>query len=132
MTVVFCRTFEEETMKPKTNPLRTFWTPIGILLVACSLSLPTSTYSQTTTTGDVTGVVQDESEAVVPNAAITLKDTDTGAARTAMTGGDGRYHFSLLKPGNYELSGTSAGLKSDVGELTPEQPTSKGKLRRIE
>jgi hypothetical protein len=105
-------------MKPKTNPLRTFWTPIGALLIACSLSLPTATYSQTTTTGDVTGVVQDESRAVVPNATVTLKDADTGAARTATTENDGRYHFSLLKPGTYELSSTSAGLKSDVVRLT--------------
>ena len=73
--------------------------------------------SQTTTTGDVAGVVRDITAAVVPNATVTLKDVDTGAVRTAMTGNTGRYQFSLLKPGNYEISATSPALKSDLARI---------------
>jgi outer membrane receptor protein involved in Fe transport len=73
--------------------------------------------SQTTTTGDVAGVVRDITAAVVPNATVTLRDVDTGALRNATTGNTGRYQFSLLKPGNYEISASSPALKSDLARI---------------
>jgi len=45
------------------------------------------------TTGSISGTVADESQALIPNATVTVNNTDTGLTRTVQTGGDGRYNF---------------------------------------
>lgn len=89
-----------------------FLTTIGILLVSLS-----SSYGQTVTTGDLTGTVTDSTGGVIPNATITLKSLDTGETKTETTSGTGVFRFNFLKPGNYQLSGATAGLHSDVGQV---------------
>ena len=84
------------------------------LLIALCIALVLPAFSQTITTGDVAGTVKDASGAVVPNATITLKSTDTGEARTMVTGASGDYRFTLLKPGNYSISAQATGLKSNL------------------
>lgn len=74
-------------------------------------------YAQTTTSGDVAGVVQDPSQAAVPNATVTLKDSDTGATRSTTTNGQGEYRFAFMKPGPYTISASSAGLQSDISRI---------------
>lgn len=73
--------------------------------------------AQTTTTGDAAGVVLDQSDAAVPNAVVTLKDNETGIVRTGATNGEGEFHFTFLRPGRYEISVTTAALKSDLTEF---------------
>src|SRR5271170_6474652 len=74
--------------------------------------------AQTITSGDLTGTVTDTSGAVVPGANITLKSLDTGETKLIKSGDNGVYRFNLLKPGSYQLSGASAGLKSDIGRVS--------------
>ncbi len=69
-------------------------------------------FSQTITTGDVTGTVTDSTGAIVPNASVTLRFVDTNDTRTAPSNQSGQYRFSLLQPGDYVISAQSAGLKS--------------------
>lgn len=69
--------------------------------------------SQTLTTGDVAGIVKDATGAVVPGATVTLKNTDSGEVRSAVTGQAGEYRFSLLNPGNYTITAAATGLKSN-------------------
>jgi hypothetical protein len=88
------------------------------LLLAAMLICALPALSQTITTGDVAGVAKDASGAVVPNATITLKSTDTGEVRTLVTGASGDYRFSLLKPGRYSVAGQATGLKSNLENLT--------------
>jgi Carboxypeptidase regulatory-like domain len=88
------------------------------LVVALGIVASGLAMSQTITTGDVAGVAKDASGAVVPNATITLKSTDTGEARSMVTGPSGDYRFSLLKPGKYSISGQASGLKSNVQNLS--------------
>ncbi len=83
------------------------------LLCICVL-LAVSAIAQTITTGDVVGVVTDTSGAVVPAATVTLKSVDSGETRTATTNDQGQYRFPLLKPGDYIVSASTAGLKSNV------------------
>jgi hypothetical protein len=60
--------------------------------------------------GAVTGVVQDATGAVIPNAAVTLTDTDTGLTLKSTTDGSGNYFFSPIKIGNYKLEVTAPGF----------------------
>src|SRR5271170_1606311 len=83
-----------------------------LFLTAVFLTTP-SAFSQTVTTGDVVGVVTDSSGAVVPKATVTLKSIDSGETRTDTTGAQGLYRFPLLKPGEYLVSASIAGLKSN-------------------
>lgn len=75
--------------------------------------LAVSTLAQTITTGDIVGVVTDTSGAVVPSATVTLKSVDSGETRTTTTNGQGQYRFPLLKPGDYIISASTPGLKSN-------------------
>src|SRR5258708_32306453 len=62
--------------------------------------------------GAITGVVQDSSGAVVPNAQVTVKNTDTGLELQGTTNGSGFYVFSPLKIGNYTVSVTAKGFQT--------------------
>jgi Carboxypeptidase regulatory-like domain len=90
------------------------WLGIPALTMALCIALVTPAFSQTITTGDVAGLIKDASGAVVPNATITLKNADTGEARSVITGPSGDYRLPLLKPGEYTISAQAAGLKSNV------------------
>src|SRR5947208_37675 len=67
-----------------------------------------------TTTGSIAGTVKDSSGAVVPNAAITLKNLDTGDTRRAVTDASGRYTAPQLRLGRYEVSAEAAGFQSAI------------------
>src|ERR1700727_2011700 len=86
------------------------------VLVNFALLLPVAVSAlqlsaQTQTTGEITGVVTDQSGAAVPNAKITLKDDAKGTTTTTETNKDGVYHFQLLIPSNYTVSATSSGFQ---------------------
>lgn len=55
-------------------------------------------------TGSVSGVISDQSGAVVPQVQVTLLDTDKGFSFAAETDGSGRYLFRQIPPGNYAVS----------------------------
>ena len=97
-------------------------------LIACMVFLsmtllPTSGYAQRIF-GDIVGTVTDSSGSVVPGAAITLRNMDTGRELTQTTGADGAYSFVDLVPGRYEVSAQREGfekqLVSDL-RLAPDQ-----------
>ncbi len=62
--------------------------------------------------GSVTGIVQDTTGAVVPNAQVTLKSTDTGLELQTKTDQNGVYTFSPVKIGNYQVSVTAPGFQT--------------------
>lgn len=86
------------------------------LILAFSIIL-TPGFSQTITTGEITGTVLDASGALVVGATVVLRSVDTGESRPVQSNASGAYRFTFVKPASYELSGTSAGLKSDIGSL---------------
>ncbi len=81
-------------------------------------SLAPVTHSQTMTTGDIVGTVTDASGAIVTNAKVTVKFTDTNEVRSAVSDSHGQYRFSLLRPGDYLVTGESTGLKSRTEKFT--------------
>ncbi|HUI84598.1 MAG TPA: carboxypeptidase regulatory-like domain-containing protein [Candidatus Binatia bacterium] len=98
----------------------------GILaLLVIAVVMAPSLMAQSLISGDLTGTVTDPSGAVVSGAAVTLKSDATGATRTATTGSNGNYRFSLLSPGNYTITVTApnfakaqAATSVSVGQAT--------------
>ena len=74
--------------------------------------------AQTSTTGDIAGVVTDPTAAVVPGAPITLKNVDTGSSTSTTTDAQGSFNFSLLRPGKYSVSANAAGFQKIVTTVT--------------
>ncbi|MBV9483338.1 MAG: carboxypeptidase regulatory-like domain-containing protein, partial [Acidobacteria bacterium] len=60
--------------------------------------------AQTTTSGAVTGVVTDQSGAVVPNADVEIRDVNKGTTESTETDRDGVYRFFFLSPSQYTLT----------------------------
>ena len=97
------------------NKLKSLTGVFAVAAVLAAASMPLT--AQTITTGDAVGVVSDTSGAVVPGAKVTIKSLDTGETRSDTSNAEGQYRFSLLKPGNYELSASSQGLKSNLEKV---------------
>jgi len=64
--------------------------------------------------GSVTGMVSDQSGAVIAQAEVTLVDADKGFTFTAKTDDNGRYLFRSVPPGMYNLSVKAAGFKDQA------------------
>lgn len=89
------------------------WTcAVVVLLFCCSTVLAPSLFSQSGTTGALSGTLRDNSGAVVPNATVTLTSLDTAQVRTTKTSSDGTYRFGLLAPGNYSVKFESGGFNA--------------------
>ncbi|PYP91199.1 MAG: adenylyl cyclase [Candidatus Angelobacter sp. Gp1-AA117] len=66
-------------------------------------------------TGSMAGTVKDSSGAVVPNATVTVTNTDTGVTvRTLKTDATGNYSAPLLPIGHYSVSIEAAGFRKFV------------------
>jgi len=73
--------------------------------VALLLLFPaTPVFAQSAGTGTINGTVTDTSGAVVPNAEVVIKNTDTGAERTLTTNPDGYFIAPAMQSGNYEVT----------------------------
>ena len=73
--------------------------------------------AQTSTTGDLTGVVTDPTGAVIPNIKVQLKDLKQGGNRETKTSDAGVYRFSLLPSGTYEVDVDASGFQP-IGNTT--------------
>jgi outer membrane receptor protein involved in Fe transport len=65
-------------------------------------------------TATISGTVRDEADAVVQDVNITIRSIATGRTRSTKTDAEGRYSFSNMEPGNYELRAARNGFKSVV------------------
>ena len=78
-------------------------------VLACTVSTG-SAVAQTSGVGNISGTVTDNTGAAVPNAAVTIIDTDTGISRDVRANGQGEYLAQFLQPGHYEVIATSQGF----------------------
>ena len=85
------------------------WFVVALLVLAATpallAQLPTAT---------ILGVVKDTSGAVVPGAALTARNTETGQTRSAVSAADGSYRFAALPVGAYEIRVEHAGFQEAV------------------
>ena len=66
--------------------------------------------AQSASSGALVGTVTDPSGAILQNAEVGLRHTATGESRSAVTDRNGSYRFSLLTPGEYELTLKAVGF----------------------
>src|SRR5438093_1020796 len=91
------------------RPFDRFVEVIAVLIVL----QPCLAFAQTATR-TIVGVVKDTSGALIPGVSITVKHTDTGQTRTAISSDSGSYNVPLLPVGAYELTTTMPGFKQQV------------------
>jgi Carboxypeptidase regulatory-like domain len=83
----------------------------AVLLVAALLVGGAS--GQTASSGALSGVVIDKTNAVVPDAAVEIADVSKGTTDTTKTNSEGVYQFSFLRPGRYTLAVTHPGFQEE-------------------
>ncbi|MGH9823547.1 MAG: carboxypeptidase-like regulatory domain-containing protein, partial [Blastocatellia bacterium] len=76
--------------------------------------MPTTAWGQTSNAGTITGTVVDNTNAIVPDATVTLTLKSTGVVRTATTNNEGRYVFANVDPGAYDVKVTKPGFSSTL------------------
>jgi hypothetical protein len=81
--------------------------------VLLALTAASSCFGQAFT-ASLTGVVTDPAAAVIPGVEVKLRNTATNEERSTGTGVEGRYTFSQLLPGTYELQVAATGFKTFV------------------
>jgi outer membrane receptor protein involved in Fe transport len=80
---------------------------VVILLIA---AVPAGRLFAQSALGSISGNVVDASGGAVPGAAVTIRNVDTGAVRTATSGVAGSFTFPQVPPGNYTVSGELSGF----------------------
>ena len=81
---------------------------IGISVIGVSL------VSAQVDTGTISGTVQDASAGVIVGAEVTVRNLDTGTARTLTTDAGGRYTAPDLPVGNYEVQARHTGFQTEA------------------
>jgi hypothetical protein len=90
-----------------------------IIIACCCVLLPGRAAFAQVDEGSITGTVTDSTGAVVPNAQVTLLNTDQGISVQARTSAGGSYTFSPVRVGNYTITVTAAGFaKTTQSNLT--------------
>jgi Carboxypeptidase regulatory-like domain len=63
-------------------------------------------------TGQVNGVIADNSGGVVPGVTVKALEVATGLSRETVTGADGRYTFTSLRPTTYDITAELTGFRT--------------------
>jgi Carboxypeptidase regulatory-like domain len=87
-----------------------------VLLLVVGLCGAVPVWAQSASSGTVSGIVSDPSNAVVAGAAITLTDSATNISRTASSNATGRYFFADVTPGTYSVTVAKAGFATTKTE----------------
>ena len=90
------------------------WRTRVLILALLAAMLPGRAHAQAT--GSLTGLITDQSGAVMPGVTVEATNTATGLMRNTVTGVDGFYSLPLLQPGRYDVKATVAGFKPAVRE----------------
>lgn len=88
--------------------------PTRVLLLLVTLLVFLSCPVIAQTTGSIAGEVRDEKQAIITGATVTVRNVQTNDTRTAQTDSDGRYRFTGVPVGNYEVTVEVAGFAKYV------------------
>lgn len=93
-------------MKPRVLKNMTRWVPLFIALFAITC------YAQFS--ASIQGTVQDPAGAVVPNAKVQLKNSQTGVVNDTVSDNEGNYRFVSLPPGAYTITVEASGFNTST------------------
>ena len=82
--------------------------------ILCVVLLCSAAALAQTGTGSISGVVEDESGAVIPGVSVTVTNVDTGIRSSLPTDASGRYHVPSLVPGHYEIQARVTGFETGI------------------
>jgi hypothetical protein len=92
--------------------------------VALTVVLVRGSYSQTASTGALTGVTLDPSSAALPGVVLSLINQDTAETQSATSDEEGRFRSLLLSPGSYQPHANKAAFdplrRPDMNISVPE------------
>ncbi|HEY0170826.1 MAG TPA: carboxypeptidase regulatory-like domain-containing protein [Pyrinomonadaceae bacterium] len=89
-------------------------TLLPLLAAAALLLTALAPRAAAQTTGTISGTVVDEKGASIPGATAVARNTQTNISRTAQTDADGRYRFTGMPVGGYEITAEAAGFSRYV------------------
>src|SRR5215212_8178546 len=81
---------------------------VAIAILAVLTLLPMTAFAATT--GNIFGVVTDNTGAVLPGVTVTITGPNLQGSRTSVTNEVGEYHLNLIPPGSYHLEYSLSGL----------------------
>jgi len=81
----------------------------GLVLILCFWAFVSQAQ---VTTATISGVVKDESNAVLPGATVMATNVETGIARSVAAGSRGEYRIQALGLGSYTVTATMTGFQS--------------------
>jgi len=84
------------------------------------LGMSAIAFGQSTVAGAIGGVVTNPNKEVVPNASVTVRNTETNKEDAATTDDQGRFKVSGLQPGTYAITINGAGFSPYTQEATVE------------
>lgn len=90
---------------------------LRILAIACCIGL--SVFAQAPV-GTISGVVADETGAVIPNASVKIRNKATGVERELLSGSDGSYSAPALPAAVYEVRVEVKGFRTVIRDATVE------------
>ena len=95
------------------------WLAVSVCISLCFLMSQSRVAFGQVDEGAITGTVQDTTGAVVPNAQVTLLNTDQGITLETKTNSSGYYAFNPVRIGHYTVSVTAQGFaKTTQSNLT--------------
>jgi hypothetical protein len=107
-------------------PRKKFFVGLALLALLLATSSVMVMSQATISTGAIQGTVTDQSGAVVPGVAVTIKNVATGQTIQRTTTGSGLYNSGPLTPGNYTVSVTAQGFSATdlpttvtIGNISP-------------
>ncbi len=93
-------------------------TKIALFLIPVVLISTASIALGQTTTATLSGVIRDNSGAVIPGAKVSVRNSSTGATRETNTDEAGRYNLTNLGPGQYEVRAERVGFSTAQSNVT--------------
>ena len=64
--------------------------------------------------GEISGIVTDQSGGAIVGASVSVSDAATGATRTELSNNSGLYSFPALSPGSYNVSVDARGFQKQI------------------
>jgi hypothetical protein len=90
-----------------------------VLVMVCVAGLTVAAKGQSGTSSAISGTLTDTTGGLIPNAVVTATETNTKAIRTGRTDASGRYLFSLVNPGTYQVTVREPGFAAASSEPIP-------------